>query len=255
MRLNFLTAFCCLFFVACNNSGKKSESRNRDSVINSDTVARPAFVRLNKSEIPAEIKLEGQIIESIKWKDNSGENVFIITKLGPGVHKDEFGEEVHSAFIHATHYTNSNGRAFSELWRNREKEAGCGFDITCDMLPGSLTLTDLDGDGITEVKYQLALACRSDVSPAYMKLIMHEGNESYTLSGNMWIAYSPEIRYDVTAENVNLEKLPPLNSGDSQLLRTFGRYESEKSFNNAPAAFLEFARAEWLKYSIEKLPS
>jgi len=129
----------------------------------------------------------------------------------------------------------------------------CPFDITCNFVPGAITVTDLDKDGIAETKVQYIIACRSDVSPAIMKLALYENGTKYTLTGNTWVPYSPEFKFDVTEANVNMEKQPKLKDETEEMLRGFGRYESEKDFASAPASFLPYARTEWIKYVKEKM--
>jgi hypothetical protein len=92
------------------------------------------------------------------------------------------------------------------------------------------------------------LACRSDVSPAYMKLIMHEDTMKYSLRGPMWINAGADDKFTVTENDMNLEKLPVKTDEYEQILQSFGRYESEKEFATAPAVFLQHARKQWMKY-------
>ena len=129
----------------------------------------------------------------------------------------------------------------------------CPFDITCNFLSGSSAITDLDNDGIAEAKVQYTVACRSDVSPATMKLKMYENGIMYALWGFMWLPYSPESKFDVTVNDVNLARLPKLEDESAEMLRTFGRYEHENDFTSAPPEFLTYARSEWLKYVKEKM--
>jgi hypothetical protein len=86
-----------------------------------------------------------------------------------------------------------------------------------------------------------------------MKLIIRENGMEYSLIGNRWIAYSPELKFNVNENNVNLENTPKLKDESAELERTFGRYESEKQFAKAPPELLTFARSEWLKFAKEKM--
>ena len=83
--------------------------------------------------------------------------------------------------------------------------------------------------------------------------MIYENGEKYSLSGLMWLPYSPDFKYDVTEKDVNLENVPKLKDETEEMLRSFGRYQSEKDFTKAPSEFLTFARSEWLKYSKEKM--
>ena len=73
------------------------------------------------------------------------------------------------------------------------------------------------------------------------------------MQGNQWMQYSPDFKFTISENNVNLEKLPPVKDETKSLLRSFGRYETEKEFAGAPAVFLSYARKEWLKFIIERI--
>ena len=45
------------------------------------------------------------------------------------------------------------------------------------------SITDLDSDGIAESTFLYKLSCRSDISPARLKLIMHKGAAKYAMRG------------------------------------------------------------------------
>ena len=94
----------------------------------------------------------------------------------------------------------------------------------------------------------LQLACRSDVSPSYKKLVMHEADAKYVLRGMMWIPSTPTEQLKVTDTNANLEKLPKHDDEYESYLLTIGRYENEKDFKTAPPAFLDHARRQWISF-------
>jgi hypothetical protein len=81
--------------------------------------------------------------------------------------------------------------------------------------------------------------------------MMIENAKVYTLTGTRWVEFGPEFTFDIDTSNVNLEKLPPLDDGEDHLLRTYGRYATEKNFAAAPPAFLSFAKKEWIRFAIE----
>ena len=166
--------------------------------------------------------------------------------------KNEYEDEGQTAELHAFQYVKKEGD-YKSIWVLNDSVKSCPFDITCDFIKGSTTITDLDKDGFAETKVQYSIACRSDVSPATMKLVMVENGVSYTLRGSMWLRYSPDVKFTVTEKDVNLEASPKLKDEMEELLRTFGRYENEKAFAGAPSQFLPFARSEWLKYVKEKI--
>jgi len=59
----------------------------------------------------------------------------------------------------------------------------CQFDLTLEVKPASLSITDLDKDGTAETAFAYELSCGSDVSPNDLKVILHEGAQKYALRG------------------------------------------------------------------------
>jgi hypothetical protein len=258
MRVLVLACFTASLF-SCNSSSKKDPNKAMDDTARMDTpptntipVAAISPIKITAADIPATIKVKGKVQEAWKWTDNLGENILITSAVAPHDEKDADGNEAQSAEIHAFHYAKKDGD-YTQVWVMSDAEKSCPVDITCDFIPGSITITDLDKNGIAETKVQYSLACRGDVSPATMKLIMYENGVKYALRGNMWLPYSPEFKYTVTEKDVNLEGSPKLKEESDEMLRSFGRYETEKEFGTAPPEFLSYARSEWLKYNKEKM--
>ena len=264
MRISFFTCLAALL-LGCNSSStsKKQDtgvrqddtSQMADPATNIQTNEQPISfkpVKIAAADIPPALKFKGKMQDAWQWTDKLGDNIFITSYVAPYEHKDEFGQENQSSGLYAFHYVKKNSD-YTLLWKMNDGVEDCSVDLTCEFMKGAATVTDLDKNGVAETKVQYALACRGDVSPAYMKLIMHEDTIKYALRGNRWIKDSPESNYDVTEDNVNLETLPGYSKEtDEGSLKTFGRYENEKDFTNAPTGFLFFARSEWLKYSKEK---
>lgn len=253
----------CIFFAvclySCNSSSKNDPGNNNtdsaslDKTKGSDSVEVSITpVKMAIADIPVSISIKGKVQEAWKWNDKLGENILITSADAPQEEKDKDGEEAQSAKIHAYHYAKNDGD-YEQVWFINDAVTSCPVDITCEFIPGSATVTDLDKNGIAEIKLQYAMACRGDVSPATMKLIIYENGVKYALQGNRWLSYSPDFKYSVTEKDVNLESSPKLKDETEEMLRTFGRYESEKEFVTAPAQFLPFARTEWLKYSKESM--
>ena len=255
----FIFIFFAIFLYSCNSSSKKDPNKAMDDTARMETPREsttPAttmeLIKATAADIPASIKVKGKVQEVWKWNDNLGENILITSLIAPHDEKSADGNEAQSAEIFAFHYAKKGGD-YVQVWMMNDAEKSCPVDITCDFIPGSTTVTDLDKDGIAETKVQYSVACRGDVSPATMKLIMYENGVKYALRGNMWLPYSPEFKYTVTEKDVNLESLPKLKDESDEMLRSFGRYESEKEFAAAPPEFLTYARSEWLKYVKEKM--
>jgi hypothetical protein len=247
MKLFLITCFSA-YLVSCNSS---SDQKGKKENNNTPPVSATA---ITEAQIPASAKYEGKLQEAWQWTDKSGNNLLITSFVEPyqDKEKNEYGEEGWTASLNAYLYVKKDGD-YQLLWKANDGEKSCPFDITCEFIKGATTVTDLDNDGIGETTIQYRLACRSDVSPAEMKLIMYEGAEKYLLQGLSWLKTSPEDSFTVTESTANLETLPGYKKTEDEFMKTFGRYESEKGFAGAPPEFLNYARKQWIKFVKEKI--
>lgn len=249
----FLLSGITFFLFSCNSSSSEKKGKPGDStgVINSTSVSAASIA---EAQIPSSIKFEGKLQEAWQWTDKSGDNIFITSFVEPydDKEKNEYGEEGQTAALSAYQYVKKDGD-YQLLWKISDGEKSCPFDITCEFIKGSTTVTDVDNDGIAEATIQYRLACRSDVSPARMKLIMYEGADKYLLQGLSWLKSSPEDSFTVTENTANLETLPGYKKTEEEYMKTFGRYDSEKGFAAAPPEFLAYARRQWMKYVKETI--
>lgn len=209
--------------------------------------------KITAAQLPKTLRFKGKPVEVYKWTDGLGENILITASFGPYADKpkDDIGDPASTVELYAFHYIKKD-TAYKLLWKTTDAEKACQFDLTAQFIKASLMITDLDNDNIAETTVQYKLVCRSDVSPAYMKLIMHEDSVKYALRGFMWVQASAEEKFTVTEKDMNLEKLPKKSDEIEQLFQSYGRYETEKEFKNAPPSFLEFAKKQWFKFVIEK---
>jgi hypothetical protein len=236
----------------CNSSSKKKSGQEMDDTARMDhppvTVARIEPVKGTAADIPSTLNLKGKLEEVWKWTDNMGENLLVLTTVAPydDKQKNQYGEEGQTAELHAFHYAKKEGD-YQQVWMINDAEKACPFDITCAFVRDAVTITDLDADGLAETKIQYRIACRSDVSPASLKLIMHEGTQKYALRGLTWYGMG-EGTFDITESNACLETLPGYKGTEDEWVKTFGRYESEKEFATAPPEFLSHARNHWIRF-------
>ena len=256
----FIQAACMgILFISCNDAGKKAaEQKNDTAVLRGETNTTATIsiqpVKLTTATLPPGIRFKGKLYEAWQWTDKLGENLLVTSVVEPynDKEKDEDGESGQSAELHAFHFIKKD-TSYKLLWKIIDAVKICPFDITCGFIKDATTVTDLNNNGIAETTVQYSLACRSDVSPAYMKLIMHEDTVKYSLRGAMWLKSSPEDSFTVTESTVNLEKLPKKKDEYEQAVQGFGRYENEKEFAAAPPAFLTYARSQWMKHVKEKM--
>lgn len=180
------------------------------------------------NDLSPEIKYSGKIITGKKWSDKNGENILIITETGIRKRKsEEEGEYNLTKELFGYHYADRNSGSYDLLWKINDFIKDCMFDLTLSHIKNSLTITDINNNGVAESTFLYKMACRSDVSPCQLKLMMHEGSKKYALRGRMFISM--------------------------QEWKEGGEYEVDKSFNDAPSGFLDYAKEQWNKFKRETI--
>jgi hypothetical protein len=156
----------------------------------------------------------------LRFTDAGGQAHVVRFALSPKQKKTKEGFERGSELV-VTHSAGSK-----EVWRAKDFVERCEFDLTLEVLEGSIRLTDLDADSEPEVSFLYRLGCRSDVSSLSAKFLMYEGSTKYALRGE-------------TKERV----------GETEYVG--GEYKLDPSFEQAPKQFVEFAKAQWKALVIE----
>ena len=168
------------------------------------TQSPPARVEERPFDAPAAARLphRGAIVAGRQWRDADGEHTLLLTqtgKLPTRVRAADLpvpDEPAFDAEVYGYHYTHAAGAptpgdAARLLWRTADFERGCSFDLYAGFLEKAVTITDLDRDGVAETTFLYTLACRSDVSSATRKLIMHEGAAKYAIRGTTAVPGDP----------------------------------------------------------------
>ncbi len=149
---------------------------------------------------------KGKIIKSLNWTDKNGENILVLTEVAPFLSaKRKGGNDDYDAELYAYLYLKNEG-TYQLLWKVTDFIRQCPLDITTAFQTEALSITDLDSNGIAETWLLYRLACRSDVSPSTMKLIMYEGNKKYAIRGTCKIvmgdeSYGGEMNIDGNFKN------------------------------------------------------
>jgi hypothetical protein len=179
---------------------------------------------LTTAQIPKEIQYIAKVEDALSWKDSSGSYVLVLTETGSHVsHSGEsFGND---AELHAYSYV-KRGTAYLPVWTMHDFIKECQVDISAEYISNAASFTDLDHDGTAEVWLVYRTACRGDVSPATMKIVMHEGKAKYLVKGTTRVKVS-KISYE---------------GGDM----TF-----DEAFNAAPESFREHAKKLWSEHVTE----
>ena len=161
-------------------------------------------------------KYKGSPVAVAEWEDANGENLIIISETKVNEKEGQNGTEL-SKELYGYHFI-MDGSDGEELWKIQDFVKDCEFDLTLSYIPESLTVTDLDNNGIAESTFMYNLSCKSDVSPDDLKLMMHEGKNKYALRGY------------------------------TLLTGIGGDYKVDKAFDDAPESFLDYAKKQWEKF-------
>jgi hypothetical protein len=183
----------------------------------------------DRANLPKGLAYKGEIVTGARWLDGNGENILILTQTGAfesAVAKkqddpDNTENDMRDAELFGYHYVAMKSE-YQLLWKIYDFVKECPFDLDAGFLPNSLAVTDLDHDGIGESTFLYKLACRSDVSPATLKLIMHEGKEKFAIRGS------------------------------TQVAEDGGEKTIDPSYIKAPAIFKEFSLRRWNEFVEEK---
>jgi hypothetical protein len=172
--------------------------------------------------LPGEIRYQGKIVTGARWIDSNGENILLLTQTGKFPSKGKCVSDEGRCFdaeVYAYNYIRKDGDV-SLLWMITDYERGCSFDLYAGFVKDALFITDLDSNGVAESLFLYKLSCRSDVSPAVLKLIMHEGATKYAIRG--------------------ATKLPGDSGG--------GAMNIDPAFKQAKPVLRNFAVEKWNKY-------
>jgi len=144
-----------------------------------------SILSFDARSLPGEIRYQGKIVNGARWIDSNGENFLLLTQTGkfPSTGKCVVaGEPCFDAEVYAYDFVKKDNKV-SLLWKITDFERNCSFDLYASFLKEALFITDLDSNGVAESLFLYKRSCRSDLSPAVLKLIMHEGATKYAIRG------------------------------------------------------------------------
>jgi hypothetical protein len=205
---------------------------------------------LKPEAIPKDIVYKGLILESKKWDDKNGTNLFVISRYGPYETTGPSLRGYKAGNVDLYFYQYSiNGDKTTLLWKSSDSIRGCGTDMWIECFPNSTSITDLDNNGFTETTIVFRYSCRGGVDPSFMKVILHENKQSYELKGLMYVPLEGKFdktTFDPDLSNVSEEGVK--RNGNNYHSSKDGRFENDYGFNEAPLLFLKHAKDFWLRY-------
>lgn len=207
-----------LLFSSCSSKSensiplKKSKSKaglEKDTSIN-QAETKIKLLSIDTNYIKENFSFKGRLKEYLKWEDAEGTHVVFTNETGV-YYTDLENEEGYkqNAEVFCAHYLKTS-TGFSKKWSIYDYYKNCPVDASAEFCDKSLEVTDLNNNGITEIWIAYRIACRGDVSPSDLKLLMYEGDKKYKMQGFSRIELNEEEKYggEITfIKNFNNEKL------------------------------------------------
>lgn len=207
-----------------NKESRKEENHKKEMA----ATRKDALIveKIDSTAIPASIKYSGNIKSALSWEDKTGKSIVFITETGvfrnPELKHESDGAD---AEIYAYCFTLNNEPVLN--WKVYDFVSDCQVDIVAEFIDNTLSITDLDKNGIAEIWLMYKTICHGDISPAALKIIMYEGEKKFAMRGESKI----QIGADVNGK-------PEFIGGD---------YTLDKNFENAPEKFKNYALSLWNK--------
>jgi hypothetical protein len=180
---------------------------------------------LDQSSLPKNVQFIGKMYKAVSWRDNSGNNIAILTNTGKIRSKNPPDNGYYDAALYAYHYIIS-GDSLKSSWRVYDFVKDCPLDLILNFIPNTFSLTDLDNNGFAEVWIMYKSACKGDVSPNSQKIIMYENNKKFALRGNSQVKVS-----------------------ENEIIG--GDYKMDEAFKNGHPSFRKYAENLWNKHKVE----
>ena len=188
-------------------------------------LAQLKVIKVDKNSIPKSAKYIGQLKQAVRWTDNGGENLIIVTETVQIQSKNAVDSSYRDAALYAYHYL-FKGDSSKLTWRVYDFVKECPVDIDLYFVNKSFAITDLNNNGKAEVWLMYKNSCHGDVSPIPMKIIMYENDKKYAARGETRVKFS-------ATEYMG------------------GHYSFDDAFKQAPALFRQYAEKLWQQHRME----
>jgi hypothetical protein len=153
--------------------------------------------------------VQGKGVEAWGWTDTNGRNLLLTTKT---VDKTEAGV-VRAATLHVYHVAGLDDRPTMMLTPLRDSGVpACDVDFGLDFVPGSIRVSDTDGDGYGEATVGWWSLCAGDPEPERIKLALVTKGTYYILRGTGQRASDPPPPEGITFPKASFTPSLPASS-------------------------------------------
>ncbi len=134
---------------------------------------------------------EGEIVDGEQWTDANGKNLLLFCEKDVN-HPPTDDMEMTDRYLYVYHFVdNKDGYKLKNEIKDASTE--CSFEIRARFMESSVTITDLDNDGVGEMTFCYRLGCSSELSPDDLKLFFIEDSDKYSITGNTFVDYGGGI--------------------------------------------------------------
>lgn len=206
---------------------------------------------VSSNQIPTEMKIKGNVISAISYKDAYGLNYIIQTETALLTPKSAVEAAKKYELINVNgrvdtirdvvsdyrikglfvyHYTQNND-SINLLWKNLDNVTDCSYKYLKGEYLTKPLVTDLDNNGVAEVWLVYQLGCRDTATvPLGMKLVLYQDKNAYVIRG---------MRQTLHASEKEIQELESAVKADA-------------GFNNLHPDIKNYARELWNKYKKEQ---
>ena len=232
---------------------EKDAAKSQDTeMVKEDTYTVDLTMKpIDKKDLMKSISYQGEFVSAHSFQDKLGMNIIVLSANPETIEKvQEYDDrETHYGKVHAYQYTVANDKA-TLLWDMHDEERQCDFDLSIGFIFETPSVTDLDENDLAEVAVVYGKACRSDMSPAAMKLIMHQGEEKYALRGIMQDVL-PDHNDTISLDDLDYSaKEQNKDAENYDYMDSFGRYQNANDFKKLDKRILDHAKQLWQSASM-----
>lgn len=157
-----------------------------------------------QDQLPPFVDFTGEDSDTLTWVDGQGVHLLLLEQ-SRAVWNEEEGTT--SKSIQATHWLMKDGR-HKKTWSFEDGIKDCPVDVEAKFLTAP-RFTDLDKDGIYEVWLMVQKACKGDVSPSEVQVIMvDKENKTYCLEAEQLLVFQDKSRDGGAYDLKDFRQLP-----------------------------------------------
>lgn len=209
MKFGIYVLIACTFFFSCKDQNVETKTSNETYLFSKDSTSNLKIEKIDTSYVSKNFKYNGKVKDVIKWVDKQGTHIVFTCQnfyysdfkndtVSINIDNEEkiIYEETYkqNAEIFCYHYKLENNKYKLE-WKLYDNSLKCPVDAIAKFIEKSIEITNLNKNETPEIWIMYSTACKGDVSPNNLYLIMYEGDNKYKIQGTSLIDYIKNEKY------------------------------------------------------------